>query len=38
MVSMISLSMVDHGFEPRLGQIKDYKIGYLVASPQSTQQ
>jgi hypothetical protein len=27
MVSMLALSVVDHGFEPRLGQTKDYKIG-----------
>jgi hypothetical protein len=27
---------VDHGFEPRSGQTKDYKIG-IVASPLSTQ-
>ncbi len=27
MVSMLVLSMVDRGFDPRLGQTKDYKIG-----------
>ena len=27
MVSMLALSVVDHGFEPRSGQTKDYKIG-----------
>ena len=27
MVSMVISSVVDRGFEPRSGQIKDYKIG-----------
>ena len=27
MVSMLALSAVDRGFEPLLGQNKDYKIG-----------
>jgi len=27
MVSMLSLSLVDHGFKPQSGQTKDYKIG-----------
>ena len=27
MVSMLSLSAVDHGFEPLSGKTKDYKIG-----------
>ena len=27
MVGMLASSVVDCGFEPRLGQIKDYKIG-----------
>ena len=27
MVSMLASSAVDRGFEPRLGQTKDYKIG-----------
>ena len=27
MVSVLALSAVDHGFEPRSGQTKDYKIG-----------
>ena len=27
MVSVLALSAVDRGFEPRLGQIKDYEIG-----------
>jgi hypothetical protein len=27
MVSVIALSAVDRGFEPRSGQTKDYKIG-----------
>jgi hypothetical protein len=26
-VSVLASSAVDHGFEPRLGQTKDYKIG-----------
>jgi hypothetical protein len=27
MVGMLAASAVDHGFQPRLGQIKDYEIG-----------
>ena len=27
MVSVLAASVVDRGFEPRSGQIKDYKIG-----------
>jgi hypothetical protein len=27
MVNVLALSAVDRGFEPRLGQTKDYKIG-----------
>ena len=27
MVSVLASSVVDHGFEPRSGQTKDYKIG-----------
>ena len=27
MGSVLASSAVDHGFEPRLGQTKDYKIG-----------
>ena len=27
MVSVLALSVVDRGFEPRSGQTKDYKIG-----------
>jgi hypothetical protein len=27
MVSVLAWSVVDHGFEPRLGQTKDYYIG-----------
>ena len=27
MVSVLALSVLDHGFEPRPGQTKDYKIG-----------
>jgi hypothetical protein len=31
MVSVISSSVLDRGFEPRLGQTKDYQIGrYLL--------
>jgi hypothetical protein len=36
MVSVLASSAVDHGFEPRSGQTKDYKIG-IVTSPLSTQ-
>ena len=36
MDSMLAVSAVDRGFEPRSGQTKDYKIG-IVASPLSTQ-
>ena len=32
MVSVLALSVVDHGFEPRSGQIKDYKIGICCFS------
>ena len=35
MVSMLALSVVDHGFEHLWGQTKDYKIG--ICSPLSTQ-
>jgi hypothetical protein len=27
MVSVLASSVVDHGFEPRSGQTKDYEIG-----------
>jgi hypothetical protein len=37
MVSVLSSSMVDRGFEPRSGQTKDYEL-IFVASPLSTQQ
>ena len=30
MVSVLASSAVDHGFEPRSGQIKDHEIGILV--------
>jgi hypothetical protein len=30
MVSMFASSAVDHGFEPRSGQTKDYKIGITI--------
>ena len=32
MVSMLASSAVDHGFEPRSGQTKDYKIGMCCFS------
>jgi hypothetical protein len=32
MVSMFASSAVDHGFEPRSGQTKDYKIGICCFS------
>jgi hypothetical protein len=32
MVGMLALSAVDHGFEPRSGQTKDYKIGICCFS------
>jgi hypothetical protein len=35
MVSVLASSVVDRGFEQRLGETKDYKIGF-VASPLST--
>jgi len=31
MVSVLALSTIDHGFEPRSGQTKDYKI--VIPSP-----
>ena len=30
MISMLSSSVVDRVFQPRLGQTKDYKIGNLL--------
>ena len=36
MVSVFASSAVDRGFDPRLGQSKDYKM-VCVASPVSTQ-
>ena len=36
MVSVLTLSVVDGGFEPRLGQTKVIKLAF-VASPLSTQ-
>jgi hypothetical protein len=36
MVSVLTSSAVDRGFEPRSGQTKDYKIG-ICSSPLSTQ-
>jgi hypothetical protein len=32
MVSMLASSAVDRGFDPQLGQIKDYKIGICCFS------
>ena len=32
MVSVLAWSVVDHGFEPRLGQTKDYYIGICYLS------
>jgi hypothetical protein len=32
MVSVLASSVVDRGFEPRLGQTKDYKIGICCFS------
>jgi hypothetical protein len=32
MVSMLILSGVEHGFEPRSGQTKDYKMGICCFS------
>jgi hypothetical protein len=32
MVSVLALSAVDRGFEPRSGQTKDYKIGICCTS------
>ena len=32
MVSMLTLSVVGRGFEPRLDQTKDYKIGFCCFS------
>ena len=32
MISMLASSVVDHGFEPRSGHTKDYKIGYCCFS------
>jgi hypothetical protein len=37
MVSVLTSSVVDRGFEPRSGQTKDYEINIFVASPLSTQ-
>jgi hypothetical protein len=36
MVSVLASSAVDHGFEPRSGQIKDYKIGICCFSTKHT--
>jgi len=34
-VSYYTTDAADRGFEPRLGQTKDYKIGKIVPSPLS---
>jgi hypothetical protein len=36
MVSVLASSVVDHGFEPRSGQTKDYKIGICCFSANQT--
>ena len=36
MVNMLSSSAVDYGFEPRLGQTKDYNIGICCFSAKYT--
>jgi hypothetical protein len=36
MVSMLALSVVDRGFEPRSGQTKDYEIGICCFSAKHT--
>ena len=36
MVSVLALSAVDRGFEPRSGQTKDYKIGICCFSAKQT--
>ena len=36
MVSVLASSAVDHGFEPCLGQTKDYKIGICCFSAKHT--
>ena len=36
LVSMLTSSVVDRGFEPRLGQTKDYKIGICCFSTKHT--
>jgi hypothetical protein len=36
MVSMLVSSAVDRGFEPRLGQTKDYRIGICYFSAKHT--
>jgi hypothetical protein len=32
MISVLALSSVDHGFEPRSGQTKDFRIGICCFS------
>jgi hypothetical protein len=32
MVSVLTMSVIDRGFEPSLGQIKDYKLGICCFS------
>jgi hypothetical protein len=37
MVSVLASSAVDHWFEHRSGQTKDYNVIFVVASPPGTQ-
>ena len=36
MVSILTLSLIDRGFEPRSGKTKDYKIGICCFSTKHT--
>ena len=36
MVSVLASSAVDHGLDPRSGQVKDYKIGIFCFSAKHT--
>jgi hypothetical protein len=36
MVSILTLSLIDHGFKPRSGKTKDYKIGICCFSTKHT--
>ena len=37
MVRVLASSAVDHWFEPRSGQTKDYSVIFVIASPPGTQ-